>query len=481
MPRTLSEQEFNALKAKVLASLPDNIREDEFDRVLQPRLAAAIGEAENSPAPVTGSAAGRFLSGAGEMLNPVTMATGVYQAVRHPIDTVTGIVGQMGEQLGKAGEAAKQTGQRVMAGDLPGAAAAAMETGGRAAAGAIPVIGPLSASIAERIVADPARGLGQAAGVLAPFAADKALTMRSQAMAGKKAPLLVKEAEQQVSQRVLAPGNPAYRGRAAAIAPEVLARKLTGDRLQLSQAAEEGMADAGAKLDDAIQAAGGPQAPVPISGVLAKVDQRIAELQDSKGNPLSDAAARRISALNQRKMQVRSAGSRAGDVSFEDLRKLRDENYRIADEARAYEKQGNGSLSDEGWAARALGGAIREEFAARSPASAAANADYTFWKTLHDTLDPVAGRPKSTALPAGVTGGARTVGALVGGMVSPKTAFVMGAVVPWVREQMASPAWQLADAQSKMKLAAAMKAGDIGAMKTWMLRIAKYGPKQAEE
>lgn len=44
-------------------------------------------------------------------------------------------------------------------------------------------------------------------------------------------------------------------------------------------------------------------------------------------------------------------------------------------------------------------------------------------------------------------------------------------VVPWVRDQMASPSWQLADAHSKIKLAEAMRRGDVGRMKSLMMRI----------
>lgn len=61
MPRTLTEQEFNAIRDQVLSKLPDGLTEVEFQRVVGPAMEQAIGIAENSPAPLTGSAMWRAL------------------------------------------------------------------------------------------------------------------------------------------------------------------------------------------------------------------------------------------------------------------------------------------------------------------------------------------------------------------------------------------------------------------------------------
>ena len=88
------------------------------------------------------------------------------------------------------------------------------------------------------------------------------------------------------------------------------------------------------------------------------------------------------------------------------------------------------------------------------------------------------GRPKSTALPTGVTGGARTVGAVVGQMSKiPGLSFVLSVVVPKVQELRASPAWQLAKAQDKMRLAEAMRSGNVGGMQSALVKIEQYAPK----
>src|SRR3990167_10108836 len=101
--RVLTEEEFGQIKHGLLRSAPDGLDEAGFQRWFQPRFDGAIAEAEHSPVPVTGRAVGRFLRGAGEMLNPVTIAQGAYQAVRHPIDTTTTALAASGEQWGKAG------------------------------------------------------------------------------------------------------------------------------------------------------------------------------------------------------------------------------------------------------------------------------------------------------------------------------------------------------------------------------------------
>lgn len=459
--RELSEAEFNAIRDRVLDTLPPDLDEAGFNRLAPTLLEQAVSEAEYSPAPVEGGAIGRFIGGAAEMLNPVTMAKGLYTAVTNPIDTIGAIAGQQFGQ-GKQAITAAREGRPV-------------EALGHGAAALLPVVGPMAARAGEKIAAgDVAGGVGQAAGMLAPFGVSAAVRARA-ARQPQRAAELTREAQQQVAQRVLAPGNPAFRGRAQTIAPEMLQRRLSGDRTQLSLAAEEGMADAAAKLDDAIQSAGGVKAPVPVQEILSGLRSRIADLKDSTGKPLSDAAAKRIRALEQRQHQVQALGGRKGVVTFEDLRKIRDENYRLADEARGYQRQGNPAMADEGWAAREAGGVIRQTFARRSPASAAANADYTFWKTLHDVLDPAIGRPKATGAPTGVTGGARTSGAVAGALIGPKAAFVMSTVVPWLKDRLASPGWALADANAKMRLADAIKRGDVGRAKSLMVELGKYG------
>src|SRR5574343_1915151 len=165
MPRTLTEAEFTAIKDAVLADMPKVMDEAGFQRQMGPRMAAAVAEAENSPEPVTTSAAWRFVSNAAAMLNQVEMAKGVYQAARHPVDTVTGIASQMGDEWKKAGDLAEQ--------------GRYLEAGGHAVAGSLPLVGPQAAKVGEQIAAgDVAGGLGATAGMLAPVAGAELLKNR---------------------------------------------------------------------------------------------------------------------------------------------------------------------------------------------------------------------------------------------------------------------------------------------------------------
>lgn len=181
MPRTLTEGEFNTIKQALLSQAPDNLDEAGFQRWFQPRFDGAIAEAENSNAPVSGSALRRFVGGAAQMLNPVTAVKGAYQAVRHPVQTYDALVDASAEQFGKAGEAAK--GGRYT------------EAAARSIAAAVPGIGPVVANIGDQIDAgDVAGGLGAMAGILTPLSAAKPIVSGVAKAVGKTAVPLVRSA-----------------------------------------------------------------------------------------------------------------------------------------------------------------------------------------------------------------------------------------------------------------------------------------------
>lgn len=122
------------------------------------RKPASPDDFTDRPSTPDGSAAGRFARGAWDMLNPVTIAEGLYGAVRHPVDTGKALVGAQLEQFGKAADAFKE--------------GRYSEAAGYAGAGVLPVIGPVAANIGEQIGGgDVAGGLGAATGVIAPMAA----------------------------------------------------------------------------------------------------------------------------------------------------------------------------------------------------------------------------------------------------------------------------------------------------------------------
>lgn len=468
----------DAQAQQLIQSLPfsDDVRATLWDarKGQQPQIARP---AETAAAEAQPSAASRFFSNAGEMLNPVTAAKGIYQAVRHPLDTAGAIYDMQAEQFGKASGAFQQGRYSEML--------------GHGMAGVLPLVGPAAASAGEQIASgDVAGGMGRSAGLLAPAVGMGVAKGVVKRQARKGAPaVLEREAAQQVSQRVLAPGNVAFKGKAEAIAPEVLRRGMKGGREELAQAADEGMAEAGSRIDDAINAAGGPSAGVIVNPIVAQLERKINSMLIN-GEPIQGTEGR-IAGLRARIAQlertaqtqpastVRPPAAPIRVTSFDDLRKFRDEQYRLADEAKAYRRMGNPQLSDEGFAAAESGSAVRSQFATQSPELAAANADYAFFKTLGDVLDPAQGRPKVTAPSQGITGGATTSGAVAGHLIGPKAAFVMSVVRPWIQRVRTEPAWQLADAHTKMRLAEAIRNGDVPTAQKLMVRISEGGVASA--
>jgi hypothetical protein len=109
--------------------------------------------ANETPAGPEGSAVGRFIGGAAEMLNPVSAVKGLATAVMNPIDTAGAIYNAHAEQFGKAKEAFGQ--------------GRYSEAAGHGMAGVVPIIGPAAAGVGEQIGAgDVAGGLGAGAGLL---------------------------------------------------------------------------------------------------------------------------------------------------------------------------------------------------------------------------------------------------------------------------------------------------------------------------
>lgn len=454
MPRrVLGEDEYAALTQDVMRHI-SAVDEADYNRQIGPAMEQALGIAENTPAPLQGSAMSRALSGLWKNINPLTMVSGVANAVMHPVQTAGALYEAQRAEFEKAGDAPTL-----------------IEKAGHGLAGMLPILGPMAARAGERgAEGDVAGMVGEGAGILAPFAVDAALTLRGPARAAR----LEQQATQQVANRVLAPGNQRYTGRAQQIAPEVLRRGLTGDRLALRESASAGMDAASSAIDDAIAAAGGPGTAIPVAPILGKLRAEIQSLTTGAGVPIEGAAGK-VAELRARLGQIRST-AKGGTVPFEELRKIRDVNYGVADAARGYERAGNVAQGDAGFAAKTTGGAIRQQFADSVPNLAGANADYHFYKTLDEILDPAVGRPKASAPSQGVTGGARTTGAVAGAMTGSKTVtFVTSVVLPWLKERASDPAWLLADAQRKMQLAEALRSGKLGLAQRLMLGWGEYG------
>lgn len=148
---------------------------DQFDTPVESRQPARA-EDFMPPQEDRGSATGRFVSNLWEKVNPVAIASGLYDAVRHPIDTAKGIVHAHADQLRQAREAFSE--RRYI------------EAGGHTGAGLLPVFGPMAGAAGEQMAeGDVAGGLGSALGILAGPAAAKGSVnvVRAGARAGRAA------------------------------------------------------------------------------------------------------------------------------------------------------------------------------------------------------------------------------------------------------------------------------------------------------
>lgn len=425
----------------------------------------------------------------------VQTAKGVGNVIAHPLDTYFGLApladaakGALKAQWDQGVTAAQKAKAAMHAagqGNGREAALSATEAMGHGLAAILPLLGPAAADVGEHGARGDIAGMaGGAAGLLTPFAAKYGLERNAVPNAGK-ADLLKREAEQQVSERVLAPGNPRYKGTAQAIAPQILDRKLQGGRLELQQMAEEGMDAAGQKIDAAINTSGGRQAPIPTKPILDAMTKRIDEL--STTHPATGevraipTAVGRVENLTRLRDYIKAFGP---DVPFDELQKVRDDFYAEAAKRGGYERSGNVHLADGAWAAREGGSAIREALTQAMPETTPHYAEYSFWKNLDAVLDPSMGRPKTGTATTGVTGGLHTTGAIIGAAagsgvpgLAPAAALVVSKLLPALREAQASPAWQLASASKKMQLAAAIKSGQLGKSQYLLLQIAKGAPR----
>ena len=481
--RTLSEQEFNAIRDSVLRAAPPDMSEADFNRYIPSVMDGAIAEAEQRVGTglslqrsQQGSAGRRLITNFGAQVNPLTIARGLWNAlpipqamggtgvIEGPKQAAIGIGGAMISEARKVPDLVRQ--------------GRYLEAAGRGVAAVVPVLGPAAAAAGEQIGSgDVAGGIGSGLGLVAPFAAKYGLELK-RAPNPRKADLLRRDANQTVSQRVLAPGNPRFKATAERIAPEVLSRKLQGSRLELSQIADEGMAAAADAIDTAIASRPSPNV-LAVKPIVDALTSRIQEFQAKGTIPTATGKVKHLTALRD---YLAKQGAN-GLVPFEELKRIRDEFYRTADEAKGYQGP-DINVPDVGFAAREAGSAIRSHLAKDRPELVGPNADYTFFKRLGDVLDPTLGRPKLVnGTPVGVTGGLATAGAVAGHalsgvpLVGPVIPLALARLLPSIQNVVNSPAWQLAKASKKSALADAIEAGQYGKAKGILLLIAAATPK----
>lgn len=469
MPRTLSEQEFEAVKGKVLGAAPDGMSEADFTRWAGPAMEQAIGEAENVNATPEGSATGRFLGGAAAMLNPVTALKGLYSAATHPIDTAGSVLQSQLEQLRKAHDDYAQGRYSEMV--------------GHGAAGLLPVLGPAAAGAGERMAAgDVAGGAGEAAGLLAPLGAVPAAKAVSRGVAGAARAVpggrsaleaVANMADRAATDRLVdvagpkvGPNKMRLNNDLNRIAPDILRDENLSalSRQGLQVKVEAKLADATAALDDASNARLSARTfetqPI-LDDLMAKRGRLTSQAVEGSrlnlsGSPIGQDVvpgpnAGRVAQIDQAIAEVKQLGPVA---RYEPLRRIREAYdgpaktvYSPSMTADYLAKRG------ESLGAADVTGVLREKLASMDPETAAANADYALYKTANDVLkatdETERARPRV----------GRNIVARAGGAVAgAQTGGVPGAIAGAVLGQMVERAVQLAPT---MKIIVARKLASI--------------------
>lgn len=360
-----------------------------------------------------GSAISRFASNAWDVLNPVGMVKGVYDAVTSPVETGKAIYGAQMNQLQKARQAFGE--------------GRYSEALGHTAATALPLVGPIAADAGEQIGSgDIAGGLGKTTGILLPFgmassakrfglrvAPNRAADALEAGASARVVDVMSPKASTQVSRRL---GEKAKK-----IAPEILKENRGGwSRAALQEqilgklrAAEDALDDAtDARLEaraietepvlDALRDARRTQTIEATDASLParEVTTRPSAILDASGQPMEVTTARelpygrdvvpgpnqpRVSMIDQAIGELEQLGPTS---TYEPLRKMR----------QSYDGPAktvyNPSLVDdflkksgEAKGAADVTAAIRETLAKVDPATAQANGRYALYKGATDIIE----------------------------------------------------------------------------------------------
>jgi hypothetical protein len=415
-----------------------------------------VGTEDFLPTPdPQGSATGRFLSNAGEMLNPITALQSLFGAIRHPIDTAGNIIGAQVDQGRQAIDNAKQ-GRYV-------------EAMGHTGAALLPVLGPAAAQAGEQIGSgDIAGGLGKTVGLLAPVAAPAVLRgarAAAQPALARAAGALEASADADVT-TALNPTRHRTKVKTARIAPEVRARGITGSIEDVRALAKEQRGAVGQDVDRALS---GSTADVELASVRKALDLEGAETHNLVTQP--DGTTKRVvhDARKDAQIQkVRAILDEYGDTMTTEqavaLRRTWDD---VVARAGGFdEKAGNQfgvTLDDasEAGVKRPVVSALRKEIVKANPSLKAINQEFKFWADLDDVASATTSRQvgQKRNLTRQIMRGAGMVTAAGSGS-GVTGAVLAGEFASRAEALFASTKWKLVSAQVKTKLADAIASGD---------------------
>lgn len=241
----------------------DGKTEHVFPAGFDPKRAAAIvRQQESGPQEQPASAAMRFLYGMGRNLDPRPLIGAVVPEAlggTGPVQTIKNIASAQAGEAGKALDAGRGM---LHANSIREALMNLSEMAGHGVAAALPIVGPAAAAAGERIGSgDIAGGLGESAGLLAPFAASGVM-----AGARKIAPMvpgaqaIADLADAAAAKRVtdvtvpkIGPNKVRLGNAMEKVAPDVLKQTTAVTRGGLKAQIESGLADAEAALDSSAE------------------------------------------------------------------------------------------------------------------------------------------------------------------------------------------------------------------------------------
>jgi hypothetical protein len=442
------------------------------------RLSALMSGDQKPQATEPGSAAGRFINGVWQNVNPMNTVHLMETMAQGPSVAMSQILAPSGERIDKAKLAAEQGRPADAVGNV---------------LAAIPMVGPpVGAAIDKMRSGDIAGGAGEMTGIVAPFAAGPLVRGAGAALKGTGVGEAIANAadasanSRMVDQMVpkVGPNKVRLGNRAADVAPKLLRDP------DLSAYSRSGLA---AKISDKLDAATeGLDATsdarlvsqqVQTGPLLKALDESIAELtatpvdasklkpggsgaskEDFHGTPLGQSVepapnAAQIATLRQMRKEVAALGPTAPFESVRRIRQAWDQVARVkyspAVSADYLAKQGEATGASKGT------GAIRESLADADPATAKANDTYHLYKTANDVVQ--AAEEASRVRPNRGRGMmARATGAMIGAKEGGAPGAIIGAIVAQIADRAAemAPTFQIAIARRLAAVADALRAGN---------------------
>src|SRR5881394_3275155 len=450
------------LASRMLEKYPeykDRVRTADFQTTNEPpspSLLRQAGEAVENLGIGAVKGVGQSVIGAGRL---VQMIPGVTRAV----DALYGSPGISEEAMRQAeelvrpqgvaqhvGKGAEQIAELIVPGSKLAQAGEAAAT--RFAPTLAPLVGETVAKYAPRAAVEAAGQAGMAkiqGGDPRLAAAFGAATPALGAVVEALPQTLKEQASKQVVQ-ALGPTKERFKAIAEKLAPNILQRGLRGSREALQDQAATTLSQVGDQLDTLLTQRG-QQVISPQPVIQALETSKEAFRTTTAAGKIVEFEPRAIKQLNGLQQVLTDLGP---TPTVEQLVAVR-----------------------RAWAKREATSAIRELLAQQVPDLAAVNKEYAFWKGLNDVLTQTLKRtqPQGPSLTRQVleTGSAAMGGAIgsTAGPVGAAGGVALGKVMAMAQSTMRSPAWKLASAQAKDRLADAIVSNNAGKIAMALARI----------